>query len=293
MNSKESRREFLAKLIQSAGLAVSASLVPFSSAAYPIDRLLGSGDNAFASNYLKRMWDWYAQEFEAPFSRLSVMEKDYILTCISKMPKWTVNLEGYHAFEHCLFSHRISNGQVSHGRISIGLPATELKSLDGLIRDICQKRGAKLPDGQLFGLGWDVDKEEFKTYEFHEGASTVKDPEILRLMKLTDERDLLPQRMTGTTFKNGKAIERKIILAYRKTPDIQEIDPVFKSASIATMRVLRDSGRSDWFFRTSIFHLNAIAPAGKKVGLVHSKEFAQITDAILWQDRSNCCLYYP
>jgi hypothetical protein len=286
------RRAFLSLVANSVAVITPSLLLTKHAGAYPLSRILGANDHAYVSEYLKRMKSWYTREFDNPLGSLSKNEHAYIDSCISRLDRFSLDLPGDNAFEYFSFAHRVLGAEVGHGIVFAGTPNLKTAELKSKIDIITKARGAKIGQGELFGLGWDVEEKTFDVVELHVGSDTLN-ASLRALAEKHSTPDSLPARLMTTTYRDGNVVERKLTLAFKTLPSSVPENLPFRAALVSAMKVVSTEGRVDWFYRLKSFHLSMVAPHARQVALAHTQEFAQIANKLVWHSPDNCVLHYP
>lgn len=282
---KMQRRDVLISL-------AAASLWATRAGAIPVSQLLGPGNRGYIGGIVRRMTDWHERRWGPLQSLMSVAEREFFKAALASLDRWDLPLQGLHGFERVLFSHKYDGGEVSHARLAIA-PQSWSAELRELALRVARARGLKsLPD-DLFGFGWDFKRGEWKVYCLHNGPDPRLARPLAALVDKGEEARLLPQKISCVTYKNGKATDRKLIVAYKELPDEALSTGPFVPASAAIMQIRRESGEREWFFRLWGFNLYYLPPELRTVALSYHRDFALTMRNMAWGGTSKRTLYYP
>lgn len=288
MKDSSSRRDFL----KAFGSMAVMSAIGSRASAFPISRTLGPGSPAYIQEYWRRMNQWYARVFFDLNAAMTPAERNYVARCVTSLARWDLPLDDTQAFDRLQISHWVDGQKIRHGRLAVAPQEFAATEID-LARRIFVERGIPRVDlSSLYGLGWDFETGEFKTYSLHQGLDHL--PEDLKgLAKDVTSQDLFPIVMSSRTYKSGKLQDAKVILPYRTPPSRSLESIAFGGAVLSTMEIRRLSGARQWHYRLKSFTLDLVAPAAHSTTLVHKREFGHLVDSILWTDRNRQTIYYP
>ncbi len=285
MSGATRRRDFLLALAGAAAL-------PSLARAFPISLVLGPGNRGYVGGFVRRLQEWREASSGPLLSAMSGPEREYCREALATLTRWDLPLDGFHAFERVLFSHKADGKSVSHARFAIA-PETWPSSLRAAAERVARARGAGGLPEDLFGFGWDLAADAFKVYRLHDGPGKPEDRALRSLSSRVDERKVLRARVSCVTYRGGRPVERKWVVAHRALPDEALQGHPYAPAAAAVTEILRDSGERDWHFRLKAFNLLYLEPELRSVALRYRGEFALLPRTLVAGGAGRQALYYP
>lgn len=244
-------------------------------------------------NYHRYLFQWHCRKFFRFRRHLSDAEKAYLETCFALARSFReVSDSGYEHFSYYSYSHRVQAERVNSSRLAYGsvsnpepawraaLPVIQERSLefDAYFRESA--------DSKFYGLGWDIQEEQFKLYfrvrPVHALPQNLR--HLLEGYVLDDHRD---EGLVSFTYTRNQLSESKIYL-YPKSSLNLPAGARGQASMLSDQRGLVKqydlSQPEQWAERLS-------AP-GKKILQLY-RELDEDLDTIQYQDEENYTLYFP
>lgn len=275
-------------------LSLLAALSPLSARAYPILKILGPVRKEYLHEYVQRMLKWYDREFFPIRKSMSGLERDFFDEWLEHMTTWGLSLTPNQMFPYFVFSHRCDGNHMDSSRLALGLSSWPAP-LRQKARTVLKKRGAVLPkdaDAGFFGLGWDFEKDEIKSYYLHDLSRPPSDPEIQKWSLAHTEDIWMKPRMSAWTSHNGRLVKKKLIVpAAQLTPKSLPPNPAFDIVTV--MKLIESGEKVRWHYRLRSFFMPLVSDVSHRALSEHSQEFQQFADSLIFEDKNHYTFYYP
>ncbi len=284
MNPEFNRRAFL--------LGLAACAMPLRVRAYPLSQIIGPGNPSYIQGYVSRMHNWHSGKFGSIQKGLSSSEKKFCALALRTLTRWDEPLGNNQAFDRVLFSHKSDSQKTSHLRYAIA-PETWTAALKDEAQSIVRERAkASLPEN-VYGFGWDLVSDEWKLYRRHRNTADIADRDLTSLLEKADDALLHDAKISCTTYKGGRVVDRKLIVVYREIPKLAATATPFGSSAVAMMQVRRISGEREWHYRLNSFNLSFLVEPLQTVAQSYGTEFALMPHSLLWKSAKQQTLYFP
>ncbi len=284
MSQEINRRKFL--------LGLAAFALPVRSGAYPLSQILGPGNPSYIQGFVSRLDNWHSGKFGSIQKGLSASEKRFCASALLSLTRWDEPLGDNQAFDRVLFSHKSGPGKTSHLRYAIA-PQTWTSALKEEARKVARERGGISLPQDVYGFGWDLGADEWKLYRRHRSTSDITDTDLKSLLEKDDDALLRKPKISCTTYKGGRVVDRKLIVAYREVPKAAVQATHFGSSAVAMMQVRRVSGLREWHYRLNSFNLSFLVEPLRTVAQSYGTEFALMPHSLLWRSAEQQTLYFP
>jgi len=237
-------------------------------------------------SYHRFLFQWHCRHFFRFRRYLSEREKNYLEVCFELPDDYReVSPSGYTGFSYYTYSHRIDGERVNSSRLAYGSILHSQEAWKAAL-PVLQERGLELPrfwtedeDCHFYGLGWDLEEQQFKVYVRCSRCERLP-AEELQLLKGRRLEDHLPEGLLSLTWTGGCLSERKVYLYPRDQPGVACLLSDRRGA-VAQLDVHDGQG---WEGRLS-------QPG--RVILGRYRELNEELDTIAFQDRDHYTLYFP
>ena len=166
--------------------------------------------------YHRTLFQWHCRHFFNFRRKLHRIEKDYLEHCF-RLPSTykEVSEGGYEHFSYYTYSHRVKGNSVNSSRIAYGSVAHPDEAF-AAARPVLQHRSIEVPESMLqqtrfYGLGWDVEEDQFKVY-FRTLDWTTLHPDFLRLAGDYTLKEHRPEALLSMTYEGQEVAESKLYL---------------------------------------------------------------------------------
>ena len=245
------------------------------------------------SMYHRELFDWHCVNFFDFREALGIRDLRYLKRCF-RLPKsyQEVTESGYEHFSFYTYSHRVLGHKVNSSRIAYG-SVTYHEEAWMLAKPVLRNRAIKLPDGLVegncfYGLGWDVEAEQFKVY-FRSVDWRTLPPAFEDLVEGYDYAEHLTDALLSLTFEGTEIVERKVYLYPKGVDD----SPAGISGLARMITDRRGEVRQDNVEpNTEIpYELNAL---GQKIVALYKEAYEQEDlDTIAYKNKDDFTLYFP
>ena len=237
-------------------------------------------------SYHRSLFQWHCRHFFRFRRYLSELEKAYLEVCFELPDDFCeISPHGYSGFSYYTYSHRVDGNEVNSSRLAYG---SILHSEQAWLaaRPVVEERGLQLPEFwsdssfcHFYGLGWDVQEEQFKVY-FRCSDLTRLPAEEQGLTQGRLLKDHLSEGLLSWTWTRGEVSEKKVYL--------------YPRARLGQATLLSDS-RGE-VCQQDVEHLgrwwNRLSVPGQQI-LARYRELNEELDTIAFQDREHYTLYFP
>ena len=166
--------------------------------------------------YHRTLFQWHCRHFFNFRRKLHRLEKDYLEHCFRLPSSYKeVSEGGYEHFSYYTYSHRVKGNSVNSSRIAYGSVAHPDEAF-AAAEPVLQHRAIELPASILsrtrfYGLGWDVEEEQFKVY-FRTLDWTTLHSDFLRLAGDYTLDEHRPEALLSLTYEAREVAESKLYL---------------------------------------------------------------------------------
>jgi hypothetical protein len=249
-------------------------------------------------DYLDRLWRFHSENFFDFEKALTASELRYIETCHDVIA-WTrtnrfgaeTSPFGYEHFSSFSYSHRVDGERANSSRIAFG-SVTRPHRVRPAALEVIEERGVTVeplylehPASFFYGIGWDVEADEFKVY-----FRVIHDQFALpsRHARLLDRVavDIRPEILVSFTFTGDRLTDEKVY-AYPTArsddaADLQVALMLSSARGLVEQVDVRDTSR--WAGRLN--------ETGRRI-IGKYLAFGDALDTIAFQSRESYTLYFP
>ena len=237
-------------------------------------------------SYHRFLFQWHCRHFFRFRRYLSEREKNYLEVCFELPDDYReVSPAGYAGFSYYTYSHRIEGDRVNSSRLAYGSILHPEEAWKAAL-PVLAERGLELPrfwtedeDCHFYGLGWDLEEQQFKVYVRCTRCDRLP-AEELRLLEGRSLDDHLPEGLLSRTWTGGCLSERKLYLYPRNQPGVACLLSDRRGAA----GPIRGHFAPGWGRRPSPPGWDLRAP---------SRELIEELDTIAFQDPDHYTLYFP
>ncbi len=244
------------------------------------------------ANYHRFLFQWHCRKFFRFRRYLSQLEKDYLEVCFGLAEGFSeASPGGYQHFSYYSYSHRVQGERVNSSRLAYGSIAHPEKASPAA-RAVLQERGLQIDpfywslDSAFYGLGWDVEEDQFKVYFRLAELGRLPESEA-QLLRQADTSGCREEGLVSFTFLANRLQERKVYLypqSESRLPDGVRGKALMLSDLRGCVEQLDLSQPELWE--------KSLNAAGKRL-LACYAEIEEELDTIAYQDQDHFTLYFP
>ena len=244
-------------------------------------------------NYHRYLFQWHCRKFFRFRRHLSEFEKAYLEVCFALARDFReISESGYEHFSYYSYSHRVQGDRVNSSRLAYGSVLHPAEALAAAL-PVLKERGIttdpfflESPLSKFYGLGWDIQEEQFKLY-FRVQPLQLLPGQLSGLLAdyvLDDHRD---EGLVSFTYTRNQLSESKVYLYPKSSLNLPagvqgQASMVSDQRGLVTQYDL--SQPDQWAARLS--------PPGQKILQLY-RELDEELDTIQWQDEQSYTLYFP
>lgn len=244
-------------------------------------------------NYHRYLFQWHCRKFFRFRRHLSEAEKAYLEVCFALAKSFSeVSDTGYEHFSYYSYSHRVQGDRVNSSRLAYGSvahPSPALEAARPVLQERCLEVDPYFLDttrSKFYGLGWDIQEEQFKVYFRVLSVATLPAglTHLLQGYELEDHRE---EGLVSFTYTRNQLSESKIYLYPKSSlnlPPGAQGQASMLSDQRGLVKQYDLSQPEQWATR-----LNA---PGQKILQLY-RELDEDLDTIQYQDEENYTLYFP
>jgi hypothetical protein len=242
------------------------------------------------ATYHRTLFQWHCRNFFNFRRKLHRLEKDYLEVCFRLPESYKETSEGgYEHFSYYTYSHRVKGSTVNSSRIAYGSVAKPEEAFQAAL-PVLEHRAIKLApslveENRFYGLGWDVEKDQFKVY-FRSLNWSELHPEFLALAGEHPPETHRPEALLSVTYQGGEISERKLYL--------YPLDEYLPEGVQGFARMMTD--RRGEVAQEDLDPQHVDQHTFNEVGqsiIEKYKEIGEPLDTVAYQDRENFTLYFP
>ncbi len=166
--------------------------------------------------YHRSLFQWHCRHFFNFRRHLNPTEKAYLETCFRLATDFDeISEAGYEHFSYYTYSHRIKGSKTNSSRLAYGSVQRPEETVPAAL-EVLNKRGIKLENSLLqqhkfYGLGWDLEEEQFKIYLRTLDWTTLP-AELHQLVCDFSTDEYRREALLSLTYQGQETIERKVYL---------------------------------------------------------------------------------
>ncbi len=167
-------------------------------------------------SYHRSLFRWHCRNFFNFRRQLHTLERDYLETCFRLPQSYKETSEGgYEHFSYYTYSHRVKGNTVNSSRIAYGSIAHPDEAYLAAV-SVLEHRGLVAPesmsrDNRFYGLGWDIEEDQFKLYFRTLDWSSLKG-EFRELAGDHSPTTHRKEALLSITYRANEIEERKLYL---------------------------------------------------------------------------------
>lgn len=248
-----------------------------------------------------RFFRWYCDTFCDLQAGLSDTEMAYLQECFRLAEVFAEVPEdsGYDEYSYFTYSHRVRGGEVNSSRFAYGSVANPHASLEAALPVLQERKVTvdayflKDPNSLFYGLGWDLEANQFKVYfrVLELAQMPLASLQELLASVTLDEAKQRPEGLVSFTFVGQELYEEKVYVYPQ--PEAAQYHDIFPGTK---GRVVMATSRRGAITQYDVSGTRLWRQKLNATGRAIVDTYAQrgyTLDTIAMQDQDNFTLYFP
>ncbi|TNE48113.1 MAG: hypothetical protein EP343_17580 [Deltaproteobacteria bacterium] len=248
----------------------------------------------------RRFFDWYCDSFYDLRSGLSETEWAYVQACfdIAEVFAEVAQDSGYDEYSYFTYSHRVKGNHVNSSRFAYGSVANPAETLEAAL-PVIQERNVPLdpyfvesPNSLFYGLGWDLEANQFKVYFRVLSLDDMPFPSLQELLETAMEREQRrDEGLVSFTYVNNELYEEKVYVYPQ--PEAAKYHDIFPGTKgRAVMATSRRGNITQYDVSTTKLWRQKLNATGREIVDLYARR-GYTLDTIAMTDQDNFTLYFP
>lgn len=241
-------------------------------------------------NYHKHIFSWHCRHFFNFEEHMTKTELDYLDACFHLTKAYVeVSETGFEHFSFFTYSHRVKGTTVNSSRIAYGSVAHPDEAWEPA-KPVLKERDIVLPpgweDNRFYGLGWDIEKGQFKVY-FRTLDWRKVPPDLSPLIEGYSWDEHRGEALISMTYEGNEVVERKVYLYPKEASEDERIRGKAKMITSRRGEVMQDDLAPE---QDIPYELNE---TGQKIVDLYDEELEEELDTIAFKNSEDFTLYFP